>query len=88
MSNVHEAKMEFAKSLAAYSLICFVLKIKDRHNANILLDRQAHLIHIDFGYMISNTPGNLNIDNSPFKLTKDFIGVIGRDGVYFNIFRD
>lgn len=32
------AQREFARSLAAYSIVCYILQIKDRHNANILMD--------------------------------------------------
>ena len=34
-----EAQQRFACSLAAYSVACYVLSIKDRHNGNILLQR-------------------------------------------------
>lgn len=35
------AQLGFAQSLAAYSLVCYLLSIKDRHNANILMDTEA-----------------------------------------------
>ena len=68
--HIEEAKANFAESMAGYSLISYILKVKDRHNANILLDRQGHIIHIDFGFMLGNSPGgNFNFETAPFKLT-------------------
>lgn len=72
------ARKEFMKSLAGYSLLCYILQIKDRHNGNILLDRYGHLVHIDFGFMISNSPGgNMNFEKAPFKLTQEFENLLG-----------
>ena len=52
-----EARDNFTESLAAYSLVSYILQIKDRHNANLLIDKEGHIVHIDFGFLLSNAPG-------------------------------
>lgn len=75
--NFEEAKIHFAESLAAYSIICYIFQIKDRHNGNILIDNCGHIIHIDFGFVLGISPGNMNFENVPFKLTLEYIELLG-----------
>jgi hypothetical protein len=70
----------FGRSLAAYSIICYVLQLKDRHNGNLLIDNMGHIIHIDFGFMLSNSPGSMGFEAAPFKLTQDYVDVLGGVG--------
>lgn len=65
------------RSLAGYSVACYVLQIKDRHNGNLLIDEAGHLIHIDFGFMLSNSPGSVGFEMAPFKLPQEYIDILG-----------
>ncbi|CAH0518687.1 unnamed protein product [Peronospora belbahrii] len=72
------AQKNFVESLAAYSMVCYVFQIKDRHNGNILVDTDGHVIHIDFGFLLTNSPGsNWNFERAPFKLTDEFVELMG-----------
>ena len=71
------AQDNFACSLAAYSIICYLLQVKDRHNGNIMIDNEGHVSHIDFGFMLSNSPGSVGFEASPFKLTYEYIEILG-----------
>ncbi|KAK3942388.1 phosphatidylinositol 4-kinase-like protein [Diplogelasinospora grovesii] len=70
----------FKRSLAAYSIISYVLQLKDRHNGNVLIDSEGHIIHIDFGFMLSNSPGSVGFEAAPFKLTYEYVEVLGGVG--------
>ncbi|KAF9580450.1 Phosphatidylinositol 4-kinase pik1alpha (PI4-kinase)(PtdIns-4-kinase) [Lunasporangiospora selenospora] len=72
-----KAQDNFMRSLAAYSVITYVLQIRDRHNGNILMDTNGHIVHIDFGFMLSNSPGSVGFELAPFKLPQEYLDVLG-----------
>ncbi|CAI5739695.1 unnamed protein product [Hyaloperonospora brassicae] len=75
------AQRRFIESLAAYSIVSYVLLLKDRHNGNILLSSEGRIIHIDFGFILGIAPGGMfSVEDAPFKLTKEMVDVMGGVG--------
>lgn len=72
-----EARTNFVKSMASYSVISYLLQFKDRHNGNIMVDDAGHIIHIDFGFCFDIAPGGVRFERAPFKLTPEMVAVMG-----------
>jgi hypothetical protein len=54
----------------SYYLILSNEKRKVKHNFQINVD-------IDFGFLLSNSPGSIGFEMAPFKLTPDYIDILG-----------
>ena len=72
------AQNNFMRSLCAYSIVSYLLGLKDRHNGNIMIDTKGHLIFIDFGFAMGmNVAHEFTFERAPFKLTPEYVEVMG-----------
>jgi phosphatidylinositol kinase/protein kinase (PI-3 family) len=46
----------------------------------------GHITHIDFGFMLMNSPGSVGFELAPFKMPQEYIDVLG--GLYSEKFND
>lgn len=78
-TKINQARIKFCHSLAAYSLLCYFLQIKDRHNGNIMLHKDGRIIHIDFGFLFTTAPGKgIELEKKvPFKLLSEYVALLG-----------
>ena len=90
-SDAHaNASANFIKSLAAHSIVCYLLQIKDRCNGNTLLDDEGHIAHVEFELSFVFSPEkNSGFEKAPFKLATDFVSLMdGLDSRLFLKFRN
>jgi hypothetical protein len=84
------AQDNFVRSLASYSVVMWLLQLRDRHNGNLMLDEAGHFFHIDFGFCLGHSTGKGIgglVECSPFKLTEEYIELLdGRNSPTFTRF--
>ena len=83
-NNFKEAQNNFVESLAGYSLVTYILNLKDRHNGNIMIDMKGKIIHIDYGFILGISPGNVGFETAPFKMTKEYVNLL--DGINSDVY--
>ncbi|EGO21128.1 hypothetical protein SERLADRAFT_452259 [Serpula lacrymans var. lacrymans S7.9] len=71
------ARLNFIQSMAAYSVACYILQIKDRHNGNIMIDGEGHIVHIDFGFLFDIDKCGVKFEPNSFKLNHEMVLLMG-----------
>ena len=76
-----QARKEFVKSCAGYAVASYLLNAKDRHNGNLLIQADGALVHIDFGFILTISPGgNLGFETAGFKLSHEMAQLLDPEG--------
>ncbi|KAK8518220.1 hypothetical protein V6N13_027695 [Hibiscus sabdariffa] len=81
-----EKRLAYTRSVAATSMVGYIVGLGDRHTMNILIDQAtAEVVHIDLGVAFEQGLMLKTPERVPFRLTRDIIdgmGVTGVEGVF------
>lgn len=72
--SIEKLRTTYVKSIAGYSVVTYLFGVGDRHLDNIMINRDARLFHIDYGFILGRDP----IFNNPgIRITPDMINAVG-----------
>ncbi|XP_051142572.1 serine/threonine-protein kinase ATM isoform X2 [Andrographis paniculata] len=81
-----DKRLAYTRSVAASSMVGYIVGLGDRHSMNILIDQAtAEVVHIDLGVAFDQGLMLKTPERVPFRLTRDIIdgmGVTGVEGVF------
>ena len=83
--------MPLATTATCCPLPLSCVQAKDRHNGNLLVDSEGHLVHIDFGFILEISPGgNMGFESAAFKLSHEMTQLLDpgstRQSTHFKLF--
>lgn len=71
---IKAVRQRFVSTCAGACLLAFTMGLGDRHLENIMVTPAAHLVHVDFGYILGEDPKHIN---STMRITDDMVDAMG-----------
>lgn len=71
---IQQVRQRFVSTCAGACLLAFALGLGDRHLENIMVTPDAHLVHVDFGYVLGEDPKHIR---STMRITDDMVDAMG-----------
>ena len=71
---VKTLRQRIISSTVGACLLAFTMGLGDRHLENILVCSDAHLVHVDFGFVLGDDPKHAH---TPMRITEDMIDAMG-----------
>lgn len=72
--HVKKLRQRVISSTAGACLLAFTMGLGDRHLENILVSSDAHLVHVDFGFVLGDDPKHAH---TPMRITEDMVDAMG-----------
>tara|TARA_B110001450_G_C17662900_1_gene498141 strand:+ start:970 stop:2583 length:1614 start_codon:yes stop_codon:yes gene_type:complete len=72
--HVKTLRQRVISSTAGACLLAFTMGLGDRHLENILVCSDAHLVHVDFGFVLGDDPKHAH---TPMRITEEMVDAMG-----------